>query len=106
MEPSVEDGNEFAISLYRQLRQRRANLFFSPFSIRTALAMAREGAGGDTAAQMNIALRLSTTDDELHVHLAGIRRASTPAAGAYMKWRWPMHSGLRMAGHCNLDSSI
>ena len=49
VEPSVDDSNEFAVSLYRQLRQWRANLFFSPFSVRTALAMARAGARGDTA---------------------------------------------------------
>ena len=81
--PSVEDSNEFAVSLYRQLRQRRANLFFSPFSVRTALAMARGGARGDTATQMNITLRLSTTDDELHALRTGITRRLNAGGGQY-----------------------
>ena len=55
----ARDNNEFAIAMYELLRQQRGNLFFSPFSIRTALAMTEAGARGETAAQMKQALRLS-----------------------------------------------
>jgi serine protease inhibitor len=44
--------NEFALAMYRQLRERRGNLLLSPFSVRTVLGMAHVGARGETAAQM------------------------------------------------------
>jgi serpin B len=48
----AEGNNAFTIALYGLLRAEEGNLFFSPFSIRTAFAMAYGGAKGDTAAQM------------------------------------------------------
>jgi serpin B len=56
--------NDFAFSLYRRLRADAGNLFFSPLSIRLALAMAACGARGETAKQMAGVLgkpRLGTT---------------------------------------------
>lgn len=50
--------NEFALEVYGQLRSRDGNLFFSPYSIATALAMAQTGARGSTAAQMATVLHL------------------------------------------------
>lgn len=44
--------NELGFHLYGKLRSRPGNLFFSPWSISTALAMAYEGARGDTATEM------------------------------------------------------
>jgi len=58
----ADDNNDFALAMYGQLRQSPGNLFFSPFSIRTALAMTQAGAKGATAAQMSDALRISTSD--------------------------------------------
>jgi serpin B len=50
---SVVDGNTaFACDLYAQLRSSPGNLFFSPYSISTALAMTYAGARGSTEAQM------------------------------------------------------
>jgi serpin B len=46
-------GNRLALELYGQLRQRPGNLFFSPLSIHTCLAMAALGARGETALQMH-----------------------------------------------------
>ncbi|MHC4556230.1 MAG: serpin family protein [Planctomycetota bacterium] len=48
----VEGNNEFALELYANLRSREGNLFFSPYSISTALAMACAGARGQTESQM------------------------------------------------------
>ena len=47
----VEANTEFGLDLYRQLvkQQEEKNLFFSPYSISIALAMASEGARGKTA---------------------------------------------------------
>ena len=64
----LADGNAaFASDLYRTLRGEDGNLFFSPYSISTALAMTYAGAAGDTASQMAAAL---------HFDLA--RRAPAP----------------------------
>ena len=50
----------FAAELFGQLDQGAGkNLFFSPYSVRAALAMTAEGAGGPTKAQMYQVLHLS-----------------------------------------------
>lgn len=51
-----ESVSRFSVSLYGQLRARPGNLFFSPYSISAALAMTREGARGETAAELDRAL--------------------------------------------------
>jgi serpin B len=45
-------NNRFAVDLYRQLSRSEGNLFLSPYSIYTALAMTSAGAGGRTSQQM------------------------------------------------------
>jgi len=52
----VKGNNEFALELYAKLRTQEGNLFFSPYSISTALAMAYAGARGETESQMAKAL--------------------------------------------------
>jgi serpin B len=49
---------QFATRLYQPLRKGTGNLFFSPESVRIALAMAYGGARGDTAKQMHQVLAL------------------------------------------------
>lgn len=45
----VESNNEFAIDFYHKIRSGdEGNLFFSPYSLSTALAMTYEGARGET----------------------------------------------------------
>jgi len=50
--------SEFAFALYERLRSRDGNIFFSPHSIYTALAMTYVGARGETERQMADALGL------------------------------------------------
>ena len=57
----VQGNNHFALELYRKLCGRDGNLFFSPYSISTALAMTYAGARETTAEQMAEALRLPTS---------------------------------------------
>ena len=51
---AVTANSDFALDLYRQLSKENSgeNLFFSPYSISSALAMAAEGARGQTALEM------------------------------------------------------
>ena len=83
-ESFAEDNNDFALSMYGQLQQRPGNLFFSPFSIRTALGMTEAGARGETAAQMRVALSISSSDETLHVASAEIiQRLNAAGGGKY-----------------------
>jgi serpin B len=79
--PLAEDINDFAAALYGRLRERLDKLFFSPFSIATALAMTYAGARGETAVQMREALRCSASDERLHAGLASILRRLNAAGG-------------------------
>lgn len=62
----VAGNTEFAVDLYGKLRTREGNLFFSPYSISTALAMTLGGARGETGKQMAQTLHLNLPADELH----------------------------------------
>jgi len=54
---SLAAGNTaFALKLYSELRATEGNLFFSPFSISSALGMTYAGARGNTATEMKSAL--------------------------------------------------
>jgi serpin B len=55
----VAGGNTFAFSMYGRLAGR-GNLFFSPYSISTALAMTAVGARGETEREMAATLHLPT----------------------------------------------
>jgi len=57
----VEGNNQFSLALYGKLRQTDGNLFFSPYSISTALAMTYAGAEGRTARQMAETLGFPTS---------------------------------------------
>ena len=72
--PEVVSGNTaFAFDLYAQMRAQAGNLFFSPYSISTALAMTYGGARGDTAAQMSKALHFEVSATELPPAFAALQ---------------------------------
>jgi serpin B len=62
----VQGNTEFALSLYAQLSSQAGNLFFSPLSLSTALAMTYVGARGQTAAQMATVLHFPSDQQRLH----------------------------------------
>ena len=65
--PVVAGNNKFALELYAKLQSQQGNLFLSPYSISTALAMAYAGARGQTEKQMADTLCFSTmSSEQLH----------------------------------------
>lgn len=62
----VKGNHKFAFDLYSQVGKGDGNLFFSPLSISTALAMTYAGARGNTEAQMAQALHFSLSQERLH----------------------------------------
>ncbi len=82
----AEGNNAFAVALYGQLRKQDGNLFFSPESISTALAMAYAGARGDTASQMAKTLDFTLPPKQLH-----------PAMGALLTDLNAAHDGYQLS---------
>lgn len=63
----VKGNNDFAFDLYpRLLEEKKGNLFFSPYSVSTALGMTYAGARGETAEEMAKALHFTLPQDRLH----------------------------------------
>ena len=70
----AKGNNQFALDLYHQLAARQGNLFLSPFSISTALAMTYGGAGGQTAEEMAATLRFPFAGPRLHPAFAELMK--------------------------------
>jgi len=81
----IKGNNAFAVELYGQLRKQDGNLFFSPESISTALAMTYAGARGDTAAEMARTLHFTLPPERLH-----------PAMGALLGNLNAAHNGYQL----------
>ncbi len=62
----VEGNSAFAFELYQALKEEEGNLFYSPYSISLALAMAYAGARGETAQQMADTLQFMLGQNKLH----------------------------------------
>lgn len=74
----VKGNNAFALDLYNRLGRKDGNLFFSPYSISTALAMTYAGARNDTADEMAKALHFTLDQDRLHPAFAALTRQESP----------------------------
>jgi serpin B len=66
MKRLADGNNTFAFDLYGQLSGEEGNLFFSPYSISTALAMTYAGARGETEQQMAAVLHFTLEQESLH----------------------------------------
>lgn len=62
----AQDNATFAFDLYAKINTQEGNLFCSPYSISTALAMTYGGARGETAHQMAQTLRFTLPQEKLH----------------------------------------
>src|SRR5262245_14489226 len=65
MQTIADGNNRFAIDIYGKLREKEGNLFFSPYSIHTALTMTTTGARGSTRDEMVKVLHLPADDGKM-----------------------------------------
>ena len=84
-------NNAFAARLYGIVSGDAGNVFFSPLSISTALAMTYAGASGNTAREMEQALSFTLSGDALH---ATVNETLSPILGSVAELRlanrlWP-----------------
>jgi serpin B len=82
----VDGNNAFAVDLYGKLRDQSGNLFFSPESISSALAMAYAGARGGTASEMARTLHFTLPPEQLQ-----------PAMGALLSDLNATHNGYQLS---------
>ena len=81
---ATEAVNLFASDVYEQLQREQGNLFFSPLSIVTGLAMSYAGAAGQTAAEMEEVLHLGSEPgihDSFHTLLSSLESQNNPIEG-------------------------
>ena len=72
-------GNQFAFDLYAHYAPSEGNIFFSPYSLSSALDMTYEGARGKTAEEMRAVLHLSGDDTARRVAASDfIRTVNAP----------------------------
>jgi serine protease inhibitor len=69
----VPGNNRFALDLYAKLRPAKGNIFFSPYSISTALAITYAGARGNTEKQMARSLGFSLDQKDFHPAFAKVQ---------------------------------
>ncbi len=79
--PLVEGNNDFAFDLYSKLKTEKKNLFFSPYSISSALAIVYAGAKGETAEQMANVLHFPDGNDMPHAGFLELRKRLEKIAG-------------------------
>ncbi|MFN2229513.1 MAG: serpin family protein [Anaerolineae bacterium] len=82
--PDVDESNleelsqanaAFALELYQVLRKDHENLFYSPYSISVALALAYAGARGETEQQMADAMHYTLSQERLHAAFNALDQA-------------------------------
>jgi serine protease inhibitor len=69
----VNGNNRFACDLYGRLRAEKGNVFFSPNSISTALAMTYAGAKAKTEQEMATVLHFDLAQNQLHQAFSAVR---------------------------------
>jgi serine protease inhibitor len=115
----VKSNSDFAFDLYARLTQdnKSGNLFFSPYSVSSALTMVAEGARGETAEQMGKVLRYAQSahnkDEDspwdmarIHVGMAalndhfssGSKSAPQQVRETLEKWRQELAAANKEAG--------
>lgn len=68
----IDGNNSFCFDLYHKLKEKEGNIFFSPYSMSTALAMTYAGARGVTEKEMAQVLHFTLPREKLHPAFAGL----------------------------------
>jgi serpin B len=79
-ETLVKGNTAFAVQSYRELAAKEGNLFFSPYSVSSALSMTYAGARGNTAGEMARVLHFDLAQAELHSAFKSLNKALAAAA--------------------------
>ena len=80
VETLVKTNTAFAVELYRELGTSEGNLFFSPYSISSALSMTYAGARQNTAREMKKVLHFELDQTQLHPAFKSLNRELTTNA--------------------------
>ncbi len=83
VEALVRGNNAFAFDLYSVVSYREGNLFVSPYSISSALAMTYAGARGNTAVQMADVLHYDLAPDRLHQSFSELNKVFNAGGAGY-----------------------
>ena len=78
IEELVSGNTAFALDLYQTLSESGGNLFYSPYSISLALAMAYGGAAGETETQMAETLSFHLPQEQLHAAFNALDQELAP----------------------------
>jgi len=80
----VKANNQFAIRLYSEISKKsNGNIFFSPWSISTAMAMAYEGARGQTADEIRSVFQFPEDNDRRRFSFARLLNTANKTGGKY-----------------------
>ncbi len=79
----VRGNNAFAFDLYSVVSSQDGNVFISPYSISSALAMTYAGARGNTAAQMADVLHYDLAPEQLHKLFSELSKAFNAGGESY-----------------------
>ena len=80
VEELVGGNTDFALDLYQSLSESYGNLFYSPYSISLALAMAYGGAAGETETQIAETLSFRLPQDRLHSAFNALDQELAPSS--------------------------
>uniref|UniRef100_A0A3P8SEX5 Serpin peptidase inhibitor, clade B (ovalbumin), member 1, like 3 n=1 Tax=Amphiprion percula TaxID=161767 RepID=A0A3P8SEX5_AMPPE len=102
----------FSLALFKKLSDdnQTTNIFFSPFSISSAMAMVMLGARGNTAIQMSETLKFQDCQDDVHTSFGQLlSRLKTPGASIALNaanrvWREDFLKQSRMHYNAELES--
>ncbi len=74
LQPLVTANTAFALDLYSRFKVSDGNLFFSPYSISTCLAMTSAGARGNTEKQLAHVLHFAEIPGQLHSSFGALQK--------------------------------
>ena len=79
--PAPESNNIFMIKTYKLLTEEDKNIFISPFSISSALAMTYAGSAGTTEEEMGSALEFPKNNEQFHENFGGLTNTINDVSG-------------------------